>query len=502
MQAGIRAILDNTPSEYRLWALRQRKSFLKLGAEINRDIYNLYESVGQSIEHDLILFGALHDEEKAWEFITKDLELHRKELEKELAERITKYTSDGAKIGVDLNRRITMGLLEEAGVPENLLIAKSNRIFRAHHEAIKAAHTMKINGLNLSDRIWGVSQKTGDVLGDIISEGMSAGLNSEHIGQAIGQYVKQGKRGLAELIPTADKMGVPMNIEFNATRLAQTQMSMAYGMAVDKSAYEMPGAIGIGYRLSNTHPIYDICDILCGVDDYGLGEGVYPFDAIPEYPFHPFCRCVKYVAMEDPDKIVDRLTDWVNDPSSQPDVQAWVEGKRNEMTTYAPRDLMQRNGHIDTDTPSKNVGKSTKNGYNRNKKQLKIPQFSSTLEIKQKVKSGEISLNVNHEHYEKHFKGTKQYEAYYKSRLKRGWGQQGRLTISEEEAQALVYKHHGTGIVLATGKGNPRKEECVNFNKKIGYYVFNNSEHPTTKGKIVYSKTGAHIIPLRGEKFD
>lgn len=347
MQAGIRAILENTPSEYRLWALQQRKSFLKLGAEINRDIYNLYESVGQSIEHDLILFGALHDEEQAWEFVKKDLATHRKELEKELAERITKYTSDGAKIGVDLNRRITMGLLEEAGVGENLLIAKSNRIFRAHHEAIKAAHTMRINGLNLSDRIWGISQKTGDVLGDIISEGVSAGLNSEHIGRAIGQYVKQGKRGLAELIPTADKMGVPLNIEFNATRLAQTQMSMAYGMAVDKSAYETPGAIGIGYRLSNTHPIYDICDILCGVDDYGLGEGVYPFDAIPEYPFHPFCRCVKYVAMDDPDKIVDRLTDWVNDPSSQPDVQAWVDGKRNDMTTYAPHDLMQRNGHTE-----------------------------------------------------------------------------------------------------------------------------------------------------------
>lgn len=39
----------------------------------------------------------------------------------------------------------------------------------------------------------------------------------------------------------------------------------------------------------------------------------------------------------------------------------------------------------------------------------RLPQYSSTIEILGRVKNGEIKLNLNHEHFEKHFEGTNQY---------------------------------------------------------------------------------------------
>ncbi len=71
-----------------------------------------------------------------------------------------------------------------------------------------------------------------------------------------------------------------------------------------------------------------------------------------------------------------------------------------------------------------------------------------------------------------------------------------------EEAQALINKYSGKGIVTYTKKMKPRLQEEVNFNKIIGYYIQNGKEYPTTKGRIYYSKNGAHIVPIRGDNFD
>lgn len=149
-------------------------------------------------------------------------------------------------------------------------------------------------------------------------------------------------------------------------------------------------------------------------------------------------------------------------------------------------------------------------GYNDSKKSeslgldsnKKIPMFASSLEINAKVESGEISLKSNLDHYEKHYAGTKQYEAYRESRRARGWGPQSRLTISEMEVQKLIDSYHGTGIVTATRNGIPRNEELHNFNREIGFYVESGVEYSTTKGKIIYGKKGTHIVPIRGENYD
>lgn len=142
-------------------------------------------------------------------------------------------------------------------------------------------------------------------------------------------------------------------------------------------------------------------------------------------------------------------------------------------------------------------------GYNINNKKLyKITEYASSIEITKRVKDGLISLTSNHEHCEKHKLGTKQYESYLQSRKKRNWGPQNRLTISEEEAQKLIYDCSGTGIPYH-GKNNMDKwYEDLNVHQHVGYYVYQGIECPTAKIRIYYGKKGTHIIPIKGDYFD
>lgn len=131
-----------------------------------------------------------------------------------------------------------------------------------------------------------------------------------------------------------------------------------------------------------------------------------------------------------------------------------------------------------------------------------IAARSSSIEITKRVRNGEFKLELNKEHFEKHHEGNRRFEDYYKSRIKKGYGLQNILTIDYDEAQRLINDNYGKGIVTVTKSGKARSEEEFNFHKVIGYYVYDGKKYPTTKGRIIYSKKGSHIIPIKGEYFD
>jgi hypothetical protein len=78
---------------------------------------------------------------------------------------------------------------------------------------------------------------------------------------------------------------------YNAERIARTEYARAYGDAAISEAWYDEDVIGIRFMLSSGHPETDICDYHTGVDLYGMGDGVYPKNRLPEYPFHPHCLC-------------------------------------------------------------------------------------------------------------------------------------------------------------------------------------------------------------------
>ena len=70
------------------------------------------------------------------------------------------------------------------------------------------------------------------------------------------------------------------------------------------------------------------------------------------------------------------------------------------------------------------------------------------------------------------------------------------MTISDEEAQALILKYAGTGV--SSDKTNEEvTSEFVTVGEDIGFYYVGGKEHPTNRIQITYSNKGVHIIPVK-----
>ncbi|WP_332869672.1 polymorphic toxin type 50 domain-containing protein [Clostridioides difficile] len=106
--------------------------------------------------------------------------------------------------------------------------------------------------------------------------------------------------------------------------------------------------------------------------------------------------------------------------------------------------------------------------------------------IKEDIKNGNYNLNIHDGKQGKHLKGHNNYI-------------EGRsyLTITKEEAQELVNKHAGNGIIKFNRSGEWDKKELIEIDKNIGVNVNNitGEKTLTNKFKIHYSKTGTHIVP-------
>lgn len=118
------------------------------------------------------------------------------------------------------------------------------------------------------------------------------------------------------------------------------------------------------------------------------------------------------------------------------------------------------------------------------------------------MESGEYSLKLSQQNYDKHLEGTFDYERYRKSRERQGLSPQGTLTITKEEAQRIITEKSGTGIVKARKDGSAMNIEKVSWEKVVGYYYDKGKKIDTNKVAIHYGKKGAHIVPIKGNDYD
>lgn len=122
--------------------------------------------------------------------------------------------------------------------------------------------------------------------------------------------------------------------------------------------------------------------------------------------------------------------------------------------------------------------------------------------LKAKIESGEISTTIRSQQQKKHIEGTPQFEQYKASRLAKCKTPQSILTIAEQEAQEIVNKYAGTGIVeiKKTGQVSVKIIEYCDVGEVVGRYYDNDEYHDTRRIGIFYSKLGAHVVPAPPEK--
>lgn len=111
--------------------------------------------------------------------------------------------------------------------------------------------------------------------------------------------LRVGYRNLLESIESGTAKAVQKQIwvavqeksRYQASVIAKTETAVAYGNAFESRAVLDPDVTAIKYTLSSQHKIFDICNVHTKVD-VGYGQGVYPLNHLPKYPFHPNCTCL------------------------------------------------------------------------------------------------------------------------------------------------------------------------------------------------------------------
>lgn len=118
---------------------------------------------------------------------------------------------------------------------------------------------------------------------------------------------------------------------------------------------------------------------------------------------------------------------------------------------------------------------------------------SSTMKsniVNDAVESGSVSKKINTNKQNRHIKDSADYI-------------EGRSYIAGnlENAQMLVDELSGTGTPIIDSKGNWTNKERVEASETLGVHVNpdNNKATETKKATIIYSKTGSHIVPRKGE---
>lgn len=325
-----------TAGPYERYALRSRKRLLTALRKSDRQIAKIYNS---AILRILREFQQGEQSTKAL-MVAINEDFDAQYLFKDLVAELEDAVKTGAAAGITFSQDVTTNLLSRVGMAAEPSI-RAFEFCRQRAVAAAYARTHK-DGLHLSDRIWNTVESSRDAMRAIVTAGI--GEDAVKVARALETYVKQGATVTAAHFPGMMKrMGsrVPENIDYNALRLARTELTAAYGEATIGAAKASPAIKNVRWVLSSTHPRTDICDAYANGGD---GHGVYEARDCPLSPAHPNCLCTIQPAPEDPVKFVQRLKQWMSNPESQPEIEKWYgenykkfEGKNGGSNVFAAR---------------------------------------------------------------------------------------------------------------------------------------------------------------------
>lgn len=125
-----------------------------------------------------------------------------------------------------------------------------------------------------------------------------------------------------------------------------------------------------------------------------------------------------------------------------------------------------------------------------NEEQRRIRE-QNRAEMLGRIRRGEYSLKLSEQKYFEHVQGTPQYENTAKTR----GIEPSRLTVSYEQAQALIELYSGTGIPKEGTKKKVTNVEFISSRYVIGEWFDGEKWIPTHRFSIHHGKNGSHIVP-------
>lgn len=178
-----------------------------------------------------------------------------------------------------------------------------------HLAALEQFNARKERGMDLSDRVWRLTDQFRGELEMALELGLGDGKSAADLSRDVRQYLQEphklfrrvrNEKGQLRLSKAAAAynpgQGVYRSSYKNALRLTTTENNMAYRTADHERWQDLDFVIGIEIMLSNNHPVEDVCDALCGI---------YP-KTFKFVGWHPFCRCIAVPKLADEDEFIAR----------------------------------------------------------------------------------------------------------------------------------------------------------------------------------------------------
>lgn len=178
------------------------------------------------------------------------------------------------------------------------------RYYKTNSDHLKAFQNRTVNGMNLSRRVWNLSQQYKQELEMGMSVGIERGSSAASLAKGLKQYLKdpdrlfrrvRDKYGNLQLSKNAKAyhpgQGVYRSSYKNALRLTRSETNMAYRTAEQNRWRQFDFVVGYEIKLSQSHPCHDVCDTLAGK---------YPKDFVWT-GWHPMdmCYCVSILKSDD-----------------------------------------------------------------------------------------------------------------------------------------------------------------------------------------------------------
>ena len=261
-----------------------------------RKVQQLYDAAIKRIAQAAA--PSLFDADKKKEFHFEDFPALKKEMEalmQDLGSSLQANIEDGDQESWTLsntkNDAMVDSIIGTKHLPKKVVQAWKH----PHLEALNAFIERKEAGMNLSRRVWNLTQQFKSEMELALELGMGEGKSAAALSRDIRKYLVEpnklfrrvrDKSGALRLSKAAAAyhpgQGVYRSSYKNALRMTATENNIAYRTADHNRWQALPFVIGIEIHISNNHPTEDICDLFDGKR--------FPKD-FKFTGWHPWCRC-------------------------------------------------------------------------------------------------------------------------------------------------------------------------------------------------------------------
>lgn len=227
---------------------------------------------------------------------------------------------DELKVRIDSIDARVSGLVKDGVTTTTEKMMQSNKIFlndlgfhnyRVNPQIVTRMVDRVITGKlyenkwSLSSAIWGNNQRIHQDINRIVSRGILQGKSTYDIARQLEKYVNPN-------VVRPVMSGVYGQIDYNAQRLAKTMVQHAYQQAFVEATIDNPFVEAYQWITSGAPNVCALCIEREESDEYGLGAGIYPKDALPLD--HPNGQCT-----------FDIVTTWTEETANRA-VLEWALG--------------------------------------------------------------------------------------------------------------------------------------------------------------------------------